>query len=205
MAQQLTKAINNKAQISSTLHRWVTYVKAWKALSEEGKEQLQVIAQRLLYLRAGALESQLDSRVRKNLHEHVSIISQHWEKIKELIAKLELMKQGMHRCFRALETYCLDSSDSVLFGTLSVAQFMKYIEAVNASFSRDFTCKQQVLSSFSNYSSRDILTILITIWWRQPSIDPIEVDFVVGAIVAELAIDEYNILQEDKIFSYLLS
>ncbi|GJQ12257.1 hypothetical protein GpartN1_g4048.t1 [Galdieria partita] len=219
---QFHTAIDTKEHISSTLQRWVTYVQAWKALSEEGKEHLQVVAQYLLYLRAGAVESLFESHGRNNCHEHVSVVSQHWEKVKELISKLEKVKHGMHRCLSTLETLCNDSVDTVLFCTLSVSQLMKYMGPVTAAFSKDFTCKQQIVSSFWNYTSRDILLILITIWWRQPLIDPIEVDFVVGAIVAELAIDEYNILGKDsernflysslptntsnsEIFSYLLS
>jgi hypothetical protein len=41
----------NKEDISKALQRWLKYIQAWQALNEEGKEQLEAVAQILLYLR----------------------------------------------------------------------------------------------------------------------------------------------------------
>jgi len=134
----------------------------------------------------------------KEPDEYMNILSQHWKRIKELVSRLETLLHGMHRSLYTIETIFGDSLDIVLFATLPLSQLVKYVRPVNEAFFKELSCKQQIISSFWNYSSRDILTMLITIWWRQPFIDPVEFDFYVGAVGAELAVDEYQTLQEDK-------
>eukprot|EP00871_Galdieria_phlegrea_P000294 jgi/Galph1/1265/GphlegSOOS_G6084.1 len=168
------------------LQKIVYYIRAWKSLSEQGKLDLERVGQYLLEMRY--VDKTINTSFKSSQDRNE--MNAHWNNLKDLMFRLKTLLQGVQRCMQQLQTMSVQSQEEPLLATLSLTHFIDYIKPLLNGLERDYLCKQQVLSHFHQYASRDILFFWINLWWKQPLINPIALEFVIGAIEAEIAVAE---------------